>query len=416
MGRSVTAIHREETARQNEASVLTASSFANERRVSVIRLVMMGMFFVSQEVVVRLLGGSPSHDPVMLTLVGIYAALSLGLFIGLKRVQSSPAKAIFFPILWIAIDFGMLTAMAIRQWQLNGKVYPEMGAIAFAIVLGFNVARYRLLHVVLATAAAIGCYLFIGGWTRTYAPIPDSFVVGGFLALGLLVGMTNRSVSRMFTDLRRRDNLSRFLPRAIVERLLSEEGAASLAPVQCEVTVLFIDIRDFTTLSEHMQPRQVLELVDEILGHMAHIVKAHDGVVNKFLGDGMLAFWGVPERTPEHPELALRAALDMRRKIAELNETRVVRDLVPIRIGVGVHTGTVAAGMLGGADQHEYTVIGDAVNVASRIEGLTKRLGVDLLISQTTWALMGGKHTGERLAEETVKGRRDPVVVYSVTA
>ncbi|MEO6576442.1 MAG: adenylate/guanylate cyclase domain-containing protein, partial [Polyangiaceae bacterium] len=181
-----------------------------------------------------------------------------------------------------------------------------------------------------------------------------------------------------------------------------------------EVTVLFSDIRDFTRLSESMPPREVLELLDGYFSHMARIVHAHEGLVNKFLGDGMLAIWGVPERNDDHAALALRAALDMRRTLEELNAVRVRKSQPPLRIGIGVHSGLVAAGMLGGPDQHEYTVIGDAVNLASRIEGLTKQLQSDILVSEACWQRVDGRFDGTRVSEELVKGREAPVVVYSL--
>jgi adenylate cyclase len=158
----------------------------------------------------------------------------------------------------------------------------------------------------------------------------------------------------------------------------------------------------------------VLELLDDYFGHMSQVVMAHEGLVNKFLGDGMLACWGVPDHSEDHAERAMRAALDMRSKLVELNAHREREGLPPLRIGIGLHTGVVAAGMLGGAEQHEYTVIGDAVNLASRVEGLTKVLGVDILVSESTWSRGGGRLVGERISEEKVRGRREAVVVYSL--
>lgn len=233
------------------------------------------------------------------------------------------------------------------------------------------------------------------------------------LALGFLIGFTNRRLGSMFADIRRRENLSRFLPRQVVERVLAQGGAA-LAPVQREVTILFSDIRSFTSMSESLAPAEVLKFLDEYFGHMGGIVRGHEGMLNKFLGDGLLAVWGVPDHQTDHAERAVRAALDMRRKLAEFNEHRVREGLPEIRIGIGIHTGVVAAGMLGGADQREYTVIGDAVNLASRIEGLTKQANTDLLVSESAWAQTNGKFPGARVGEEKVKGREAPVVLFSV--
>jgi adenylate cyclase len=126
--------------------------------------------------------------------------------------------------------------------------------------------------------------------------------------------------------------------------------------------------------------------------------------------------WGVPDVQPDHALRAVRAALDMRRKMVEFNADRVRAGKPEIRIGIGIHTGQVAAGMLGGADQREYTVIGDAVNLASRIESLTKALGTDLLVSEATFERCQGKFAGTRVGEEKVKGRDAGVVVFTLDA
>jgi adenylate cyclase len=219
----------------------------------------------------------------------------------------------------------------------------------------------------------------------------------------------------MFADLRKRDNLTRFLPRQVAERVM-ERGPHALAPVEREVTVLFSDIRGFTTMSEGLEPREVLMMLDDYFGRMSQIVKGHDGVVGKFMGDGLLAYWGVPDKLDDHAIMAVRAARDMRKAVRELNHYRETQGLAPIKVGIGIHTGTVAAGMLGGTLQSEYTVIGDAVNVASRVEGLTKDYGVDVLISETTWGKLLEPRRGQRLASAEIRGRKEPVVLYTIDA
>jgi adenylate cyclase len=246
-------------------------------------------------------------------------------------------------------------------------------------------------------------------------PISSLYITVGYVLLGVLVAQTQRMLREDFTRLRRLSNLKRFLPSQIAERVY-QRGDEALSPVSREVTVMFTDIRDFTAQSERMEPREVLRFLDDYFGHMSQIVRGHDGVVSKFIGDGMLAFWGVPEANPKHAEGALRAALDMRKKLVELNAARANEGLTPIHIGVGVHTGVVAAGLLGRADAplSEYTVIGDAVNLASRIEGLNKKLGTDLLVSEETFRAAGDRFDGQLLGEEHVKGRERPVVLYRV--
>ena len=239
------------------------------------------------------------------------------------------------------------------------------------------------------------------------------FVMGGYLVLGFMIGLTNRAVSRMFQGLRQRDNLTRFLPRQVAERVLAL-GPSALAPIEREITVMFSDIRGFTGMSEGMTPSEVLSMLDDYFGRMAQIVKGHDGVVGKFIGDGLLAYWGVPDRLDDHAIRAVRAARDMRRTVRELNQHRHNEGLAPLRIGIGIHTGNVAAGMLGGTLQSEYTVIGDAVNVASRVEGLTKEHDVDVLVSETTWTQLPEPRRGERIASAELRGRKEPVVLYTI--
>jgi len=167
-------------------------------------------------------------------------------------------------------------------------------------------------------------------------------------------------------------------------------------------------------MSEGMGPTEVLTMLDDYFGRMSQIVKGHDGVVGKFMGDGLLAYWGVPDRLDDHAVRAVRAARDMRRAVRELNQHRHHQGLAPIRIGIGIHTGNVAAGMLGCSLQSEYTVIGDVVNVASRVEELTKDHDVDVLVSETTWAQLPEPRRGDRIASAEIRGRKEPVVLYTI--
>jgi adenylate cyclase len=145
---------------------------------------------------------------------------------------------------------------------------------------------------------------------------------------------------------------------------------------------------------------------------MSQIVKGHDGVVGKFLGDGLLAFWGVPDALDDHAVRAVRAARDMRRALRELNEQRAQDNLPPTRIGIGIHTGMVAAGMLGGMLQAEYTVIGDAVNVAAR---LCAEAGPgEVLVSEQFLRVVRDQVSCDYLPELALKGKAQVVQVYRV--
>jgi adenylate cyclase len=410
---SETTVARFELARANEEQVLAESSLKGERAVSVVRLALCGLLGVSQSGIARLFGEPMIRDPIRGGMVVAYVSFAILAFIALRVQIPNRRRSMWMPIPTTLADTSFLVAIGLRSWQLSGNFHAEMTAAAGAVMVAFSVARHSRLHVVLSTVLSTAAYVSLCVVTDHIVWGRISFVVGNYIALGLLIGWTNGQVSGMFLGLRRRDNLSRFLPRQVVDRVL-RQGDEALVPVQREVTILFSDIRDFTSLSETLPPQAVLKLLDDYFGHMTQIVMAREGMVNKFLGDGMLACWGVPDHTEDHAEQAMRAALDMRTKLEELNAWREQQGEPRLRIGIGLHTGVVAAGMLGGAQQHEYTIIGDAVNVASRVEGLTKVLGVDILVSESTWKRGGARFQGERMGEEPVKGRKEPVVLYSL--
>jgi adenylate cyclase len=399
--------------RANQEQVLAEGALKGERAVAKVRLVLFVLMGASQVFISRLSGELVAHDDVRTWIVRGYTAFAIGAYLVLRWEKPNAQHSRWLPVPTTFVDVAFLMAMAWRTFVAKGTFTEGMFAAGAAAVLAFSVVRYSVLHVVLSTVLTAGGYVFLSWWTGSFTWTESSFVVGCFLSLGAMLAWTNKAVRRMFLQLRRRENLSRFLPRQVVDRVI-EDGETALLPVQREVTILFSDIRDFTTLSESLPPQKVLELLDDYFGHMTQIVMARGGMVNKFLGDGMLACWGVPDATEDHAEQAMRAALDMRAKLTELNAWRAQQGEPLLRIGIGLHTGVVAAGMLGGTQQHEYTIIGDAVNVASRVEGLTKSVGVDILVSESTWKRGGGGFQAELVGEEHVKGRKEAVVLYSL--
>lgn len=413
--RSVTVAQVRLDQQHAEAQVRAQSALIGERAVAIVRVAVLALIGISTGVLDRLADQPLPTTTARSVFVGLYLAFAFATLFATQRVKkASPRLALWLVGSYIFIDAAFFLFNAWVDASLGVPARPEIIVASFALLICFSVARARLAHVVLSTVTSIlsvTAVALLQGWAH---PVWTPFVASCLFALGLLIGFTNRRLGSMFADIRRRENLSRFLPRQVVERVLAQ-GGAPLEPVQREVTILFSDIRSFTTMAESLAPREVLKFLDEYFGHMGQIVRGHEGMLNKFLGDGMLAVWGVPDHQTDHAERAIRAALDMRRKLLELNAQRAREGLPDIRIGIGIHTGVVAAGMLGGADQREYTVIGDAVNLASRIEGLTRDAGTDLLISESAWAQTRGRFAGTRVGEEKVKGREQAVVLFAVS-
>ena len=204
------------------------------------------------------------------------------------------------------------------------------------------------------------------------------------------------------------ETLSSYVPQQVAERLAS--GAVSQE--ELEVTVLFSDIRGFSTIAERLSAREIAEIVGRHLSAMAEIVVEHSGTIDKFQGDAVMAVFGAPDPLPDHADRALRCAIAMQRRQAELNaESWGTEAIDGLHIGVGVNTGQVIAGAVGGGGRLEYTVIGDAVNVAQRLQSEAE--GGQIVASAATIAAADGI-AAEPIGARHVKGREEPVEVYRI--
>ncbi len=222
--------------------------------------------------------------------------------------------------------------------------------------------------------------------------------------------------NRMVDGLKERDKLrttfGKYMTAAVMEHLLA--GKVSLGGESLRVTILFTDIRSFTTISERMDPQQLVALLNEYFTEMVGIVIQEDGVVDKYIGDAIMAVFGAPVPKADDAANAVRAAARMRSALRDLNKRLEARGLPKLRTGIGLHTGEVVAGNIGSEKRMEYTVIGDAVNLASRLESSTKDLGVNVLVSEDTYALTKDIAEYRRVKEITVKGRSAPVMTYEL--
>ena len=220
----------------------------------------------------------------------------------------------------------------------------------------------------------------------------------------------------MVDGLKDRDNLrstfGKYMTASVMDHLLA--GKVELGGKTLTVTLLFTDIRGFTGISENMDAHSLVALLNEYFTAMVGIVMEEGGVVDKYIGDAIMAVFGAPVPTADDAVNAVRAAVRMRRALVTLNVGLVARGLPPLRTGIGIHTGEVVAGNIGSEARMEYTVIGDAVNLASRLESNTKDLGVNVLISEDTYLAVKEHVVARPIREITVKGRAQPVMTYEV--
>ncbi|MDR1390079.1 MAG: HAMP domain-containing protein [Treponema sp.] len=214
---------------------------------------------------------------------------------------------------------------------------------------------------------------------------------------------------------RLRDTFGRFINETIAEQAM--KGELTLGGETKQVTVFFSDIRSFTSISERLEPHEVVEFLNDYMTRMVDCVDKTGGVVDKFIGDAVMGVWGAPVSagsTAKDAFNCVRCALLMRRALLEFNRGRGGDKKPVIRIGCGINTGDVVAGQIGSHKRMEYTVIGDTVNLASRTEALNKPFGTDILITENTWKLVGNYLISKEMPPVQVKGKEKPVRMFAV--
>ena len=210
-----------------------------------------------------------------------------------------------------------------------------------------------------------------------------------------------------------KDSFGRYVTPEIVDLILANPDNKWMKGLEVEATVLFVDIRGFTTLSEDKEPESIVELLNDYFTRVTDIVIKHGGHINKFLGDEAMAVFGTPVPNPQHADAAVRAALDIQEEIVRFDREKKMKD-VTIQVGVGVNSGVMVAGNLGSEKRMEYTVIGDNVNVASRLTSLAK--SGEILISKQTYDLIEDKNSlkTEKRRKVPVKGRKMKIAIFNI--
>ncbi len=208
--------------------------------------------------------------------------------------------------------------------------------------------------------------------------------------------------------------LCRYLTRQVAEQVMKDRDRLKLGGNRSTVAVLFSDIRDFTTLSERSEAEEVVKMLNEYFSHMLEPIFQYEGMLDKFIGDAIMAVFGVPLIREDDAERAVLAALDMRRALKRFNETRVAQGLPPIENGIGITKGDAVSGNIGSEQRMEYTVIGDTVNIASRLEGLTKNYPHKILVNEGVYLQVKDRIPCVDLGFAHVKGKEGDVHIYGI--
>ncbi|GAB4167074.1 MAG: hypothetical protein Kow00100_06460 [Geothermobacteraceae bacterium] len=230
------------------------------------------------------------------------------------------------------------------------------------------------------------------------------------------IGILTDAINDMAGSLREKEfiksTFERYMSKPLSDVLLDQESI-ELGGEEKSVTILFADIRRFTSLAEKLEPGAILELLNSFFSSMIEVVAQNGGMVDKLMGDAIMALFGAPVSLGNDPLRAVQCALDMQRTIVDFNEEQKVRGLPPLQMGIGINTGSVIAGNIGSTSRMEYTVIGDNVNIAARLQGLAG--AGEILISEATWHEVSREVEAEALPPMQLKGKQQPVAIYRVT-
>ena len=231
-----------------------------------------------------------------------------------------------------------------------------------------------------------------------------------------VAGRLAASLNDMAKGLAERDHVKevfgRYIATQVSDKLLT--GQANLGGESRRVTILFSDIRNFTAMAEQMAPAQVVAFLNDYFSEMVDAVFEQEGMLDKFLGDGLMAVFGAFGDTADHPRRAVRAALRMKALLAKINGERAMEAKRPIAIGIGIHSDEVIVGNIGSRKRLEYTVVGDGVNVSSRLQALNKEFGTTILISETTYQAVKDEFECHQMPEAQIRGRARELRFYEV--
>lgn len=395
--------------------------------IGFIELIVVAVLFIAPQMSRSLFGSAWWVPPVLLGTFFFYelfAQFGLGQFIQRRLLLPEVvryANALF------EVTFPTLGVWFVAQAMPFEDALNSPPSLLYYFIILLSVLRLEPRLCVFTGFMSGAQYLLVGiifgtNLTLTLFSLPvltvvlyrSVFLVMAGLAMGFVAQQVRAQLQRTLKTVQERDRVldmfGQHVSPAVADKLLAQ-GFESETETRA-VCLMFVDIRDFTTYAEKTPPQEVVAYLNTLFPLMIESVNKHQGIVNKFLGDGFMAVFGAPLDDDLHIQHAVEAARDILLQVDALNASQKIPQT---RIGIGLHAGEAVIGNVGSTHRQEYTIIGDVVNLASRIEQLNKQFGSRLLISETVWlALAGASRSAEALGAVSVKGHEKPVPVYKL--
>jgi len=315
--------------------------------------------------------------------VETHANMISGLLDG--RLPVKPDYAMGYDVVVLVVA-GVALALALPLISAPTAVLVSIGVLV--LVVGLNFWLFLGAGLVMPLAAALAMILTAFALNMSYGYFIES--------------RSKRDLANLFGT---------YVPPELVDEMVKDPDSYSMQAVNKELTVMFCDMRGFTKMSERMEPVQLQELLNAVFNRLTDIIRSHRGTIDKYMGDCVMAFWGAPVETSRHAHLAVQSAIEMAQAVHGINEEHRAKGLPEIGVGIGLNTGMMCVGDMGSQVRRSYTVIGDAVNLGSRLEGLSKVYGVEIVVSESTRRL-APEFAWQELDRVRVKGKEQAVAIF----